>query len=94
MSLLFSYPVQDKTAFISAITRVCAALIEAEPVITQQDRIAGDGDAGLTLQAGAKALLDAIKDGRIRGENAIDDINTIAEVVETDMGGTSGALYS
>jgi dihydroxyacetone kinase len=62
--------------------------------LTKQDQIAGDGDAGLTLEAGAKAILKAIEDGKINGENVIQDISVIAEVVEEDMGGTSGALYS
>jgi len=69
-------------------------LIEAEPELTKQDQIAGDGDAGLTLEAGAKAILKAIEGGKIEGKNVIQDISVIAEVVEEDMGGTSGALYS
>lgn len=62
--------------------------------MTKQDQIAGDGDAGLTLEAGAKAILKAIKEGKLAGKNVIEDISVIAEVVEEDMGGTSGALYS
>ena len=69
-------------------------MIAAEPEITKQDQIAGDGDAGLTLEAGAKGVLKAMKEGRLIGKNAIEEINVIAEVVEEDMGGTSGALYS
>ena len=84
----------DTSAFIDAITRACNALIEAEPELTKQDQIAGDGDAGLTLEAGAKGVLKAIQQGKLKGKNAIEDISTIAEVVEEDMGGTSGALYS
>lgn len=84
----------DSKAFIDAITRACNALIEAEPELTKQDQIAGDGDAGLTLEAGSKALLKAIKDGKLNGKNVIEAISVIAEVVEEDMGGTSGALYS
>jgi dihydroxyacetone kinase len=48
----------------------------------------------LTLEAGAKGILKAIQEGKIKGKNAIEDIGVIAEVVEEDMGGTSGALYS
>ena len=84
----------DSKAFLAAITRACKALIEAEQELTEQDRIAGDGDAGLTLEAGAKAVLKAINTDKLRGENTIEDIGVIAEVVEEDMGGTSGALYS
>ena len=69
-------------------------MIEAEPEITQQDQIAGDGDAGLTLKAGAQALLKAVHSGKLKGNNAIEDINFIADIIEAKMGGTSGALYS
>ncbi len=84
----------DSKLFLAAITRACKALIEAEPELTEQDRIAGDGDAGLTLEAGSKAILKAIDTGRLKGQNVIEDIGVLAEVVEEDMGGTSGALYS
>ncbi|WWC86097.1 dihydroxyacetone kinase [Kwoniella dendrophila CBS 6074] len=84
----------DSKQFIEAIKRSCKALIAAEPELTEQDRIAGDGDAGLTLEAGAKAILKVIESGKLKGENVIEDIQLIAEVVEDDMGGTSGALYS
>lgn len=84
----------DPEAFIAAITRACKALIDAEPELTKQDQIAGDGDAGLTLEAGAKGVLKAIREGRLTGKNVIEDVNVIAQVVEEDMGGTSGALYS
>ena len=84
----------DSKAFLAAITRSCKALIEAEPELTEQDRIAGDGDAGLTLETGAKGILKAIDSGKLKGQNVIEDIGVIAEVVEDDMGGTSGALYS
>ncbi|WWC99517.1 dihydroxyacetone kinase [Kwoniella sp. B9012] len=84
----------DSSEFLAAITRSCKALIAAEPELTQQDQIAGDGDAGLTLEAGAKAILKVIESGKLAGKNVIEDIGVIAEVVEEDMGGTSGALYS
>lgn len=84
----------NQKEFIAAITRACHSVIEAEPELTKQDQIAGDGDAGLTLEAGAKGILQAISSGRLKGSNVIADIRTIAEVVEEDMGGTSGALYS
>lgn len=39
--------------FTAAIQRACNNLISAEPEITHMDTIAGDGDCGLTLKAGA-----------------------------------------
>jgi triose/dihydroxyacetone kinase / FAD-AMP lyase (cyclizing) len=35
------------------------AIIQAEPEITRLDTIAGDGDCGLTLKAGAEGLLSS-----------------------------------
>lgn len=84
----------DAKGFLAAIARACKALIAAEPELTEQDQIAGDGDAGLTLEAGAKGVLKAIEEGRLKGENVVQDVKVIAEIVEEDMGGTSGALYS
>jgi len=40
------------------------------------------------------AVLRAIKSGRLTAENAITFVLTVAEIVDEDMGGTSGALYS
>ncbi|OWZ54727.1 dihydroxyacetone kinase [Cryptococcus neoformans c45] len=87
-------PSTDAKGFLAAIARACKALIAAEPELTEQDQIAGDGDAGLTLEAGAKGVLKAIEEGRLKGENVVQDVKVIAEIVEEDMGGTSGALYS
>ncbi|KAF9516686.1 hypothetical protein BS47DRAFT_1327214 [Hydnum rufescens UP504] len=80
--------------FVSAISRAATALIAAEPEITHQDTLAGDGDAGLTLKAGGEGILRAIEAKRIAGTNVIADILAIADVVDVNMGGTSGALYS
>lgn len=46
-------PAADPSAFLEAIKRSCTALINEEPEITRMDNIAGDGDCGLTLKAGA-----------------------------------------
>lgn len=44
---------EDSKAFDTAVERACRALGDAEPEITRYDLIAGDGDCGLTLKAGA-----------------------------------------
>jgi triose/dihydroxyacetone kinase / FAD-AMP lyase (cyclizing) len=41
------------TSFVTAMKNAAKALIDAEPDITRMDLIAGDGDCGLTLKAGA-----------------------------------------
>lgn len=44
--------------FVGAIKRAAEALVAAEPEITRQDTIAGDGDAGLTLKSGAEGAIN------------------------------------
>ena len=45
---------ENPQAFVQAISRACEAVCQAEPEITRMDTIAGDGDCGLTLKAGAE----------------------------------------
>ncbi|KAJ7634528.1 dihydroxyacetone kinase [Roridomyces roridus] len=80
--------------FIAALKRACEALVAAEPEITRMDTIAGDGDCGLTLKAGAQAVEKEIEAKNITGTDLVADVVAIAKVAETAMGGTSGALYS
>ena len=44
----------DYGAFERAVAAACEAVVAAEPEITRFDTIAGGGDAGLTLKAGAE----------------------------------------
>ena len=85
---------QDPSVFISAVERACNAIIQAEPEITRMDTIAGDGDCGLTLKGGAVAVLQAIRDGRVSGDDIVSSLIAISQVAEEQMGGTSGALFS
>ena len=69
----------------------CAAVISAEPTITEYDTIVGDGDCGYTLRDGAKQILSFIQ---TRDLTRLPE--TLAQLVselEVNMGGTSGALY-
>jgi len=86
--------VSDPKLFINAVQCACQALISAEPEITKYDTIAGDGDCGLTLKAGAQGILAAISEHKISGTNLVSDLLQISQVVNRDMGGTSGGLYS
>jgi dihydroxyacetone kinase len=45
--------IQNREVYLAAIRRACEAISKAEPELTEMDRIAGDGDCGLTLQSGA-----------------------------------------
>jgi dihydroxyacetone kinase len=80
--------------FIKAIRAGCEDVIAAEPDITRYDVIAGDGDCGLTLKAGGEAIVSAIDAGKITPKDVVNSVRAISEIVENDMGGTSGALYA
>lgn len=102
--------IQNREVYLAAIRRACEAVVEAEPELTELDRIAGDGDCGLTLKSGGtskhsglarkssaevkKGILKRLEQGDITGDNVIQDVRVISNAVNDAMDGTSGALYS
>lgn len=68
--------------------------IDAEPSMTRHDTIVGDGDAGETLAQVAKAVQVAVKKNEIDLKNAAGTCITLGNVIESSMGGTSGAIYA
>lgn len=84
----------DPKLFLAALESALKSVIAAEPEITRYDTIAGDGDAGLTLKAGAQGILDAISENRIPDDDVVAAMVACSEVVEREMGGTSGGLYA
>lgn len=84
----------DPKLFLSALISALRSVIAAEPEITRFDTLAGDGDAGLTLKAGAEGILDAISRNEISDEDVVAAMVGISKVVEDKMGGTSGGLYA
>ncbi|KDE09614.1 hypothetical protein MVLG_00021 [Microbotryum lychnidis-dioicae p1A1 Lamole] len=85
----------DAKLFKSAIEAALQELVKAEAEITKYDTTAGDGDAGLTLKAGAEALQTKISSDVIpTDKDVVATLVGISAVVEKEMGGTSGGLYS
>ncbi|KAK4222104.1 putative dihydroxyacetone kinase [Podospora fimiseda] len=69
------------------------ALIAAEPNLTKWDTIMGDGDCGLTLETGAKALLEAVDKRRLAAKGSVIEVlNELEDIVESKMGGTLGGI--
>ena len=67
----------------------------AEEIITKYDTMVGDGDCGLCLKGGAEAILEEIEKGPVETwTDAVQVISRIAQVVESNMDGTSGAIYA
>lgn len=84
----------DSTAAIKALQAGLDRVIAAESDITHYDTIVGDGDCGIGLRRGAKAIKAQIEAGKLNTTDAIAFLDVIISTVETSMDGTSGALYA
>jgi triose/dihydroxyacetone kinase / FAD-AMP lyase (cyclizing) len=83
----------DLPVFRGRVSEACKNVIAAEPQITHFDTIVGDGDCGMTLARGAKAVLSFVNSTQLTS-NASLSVLRIANVVEENMDGTSGAIFS
>ncbi|WFD33227.1 hypothetical protein MCUN1_000040 [Malassezia cuniculi] len=89
-----SGPVNGDSALVGkVIETMCQAVIDVEPTLTKYDTIVGDGDAGETLRHCGESVLAAFKNNEIPLDRAIATVLGISATVESNMGGTSGALY-
>lgn len=87
----------DGNRFSAALKNAMATLIDQEPLITKYDTQVGDGDCGETLKFGAEAILKALDSDKSFQGNLDDPVATlsfITELVEDNMGGTSGGIYA
>ncbi|CAG8893584.1 unnamed protein product [Penicillium salamii] len=75
------------------VDSILAEVTQAEPTITKNDTVLGDGDCGTTLLAGAQAMKRALDEGSISAEGFAPSLMLLADVVIDAMGGTSGAIY-
>lgn len=76
-----------------AIESVCAALVDAEPVLTGMDQRVGDGDLGISLTRGAHGVLHEI-DTYPADTAPADVLRRVSATVRRVVGGTSGPLYA
>ena len=81
---------EDTERAVKAIRAACEAVLKAEAELTALDEKVGDGDAGTTLAAGAKAVLEARDAGLPKGASGV--AAAVARAVEDSMGGSSGVL--
>lgn len=78
--------------FESAILAVAAALREVEPKLTELDSVVGDGDIGISLARGARAVEELLPSLDMdRPAAALRDLSANLRKV---LGGTSGPLYA
>ncbi|CAG8588546.1 9628_t:CDS:10 [Paraglomus occultum] len=83
----------DPSLFERTVRSACESAIKNEPEITAADTIAGDGDCGITIANGAKAVLGAFEKNEIDSSDCSRALLQISNILENTMGGTSGALY-
>ena len=76
----------------AAILAVTDALLAAEPHLTAMDQAAGDGDLGISLARGARAIEDDLPQYDLLDPAAA--LASMAGTVRRALGGTSGPLYA
>jgi dihydroxyacetone kinase len=75
------------------IEAVCACLLEAEPTLTEMDQRVGDGDLGISLARGARAMLDEL-DTYPGASTPGAVLRSLSATLRRVVGGTSGPLYA
>ncbi|UKE73068.1 dihydroxyacetone kinase subunit DhaK [Xanthomonas graminis] len=78
----------------AALARVAQALIGAQSALDALDAQTGDGDAGSTFAAGARALQQALQQDALATGEAAPLAHGLAATIERSMGGSSGVLLS
>ncbi|XP_046825465.1 triokinase/FMN cyclase-like [Vespa crabro] len=76
------------------ISFACEALIVCAEQLNIMDKECGDGDCGTTLARGANAIKTAIKENKINSTNPFVTFTNISCIIEKEMGGLQGGLYS
>lgn len=93
-SLSTRFAATDPKLFLAALKNALKFIIAAEPEITRYDTVGGDGDAGLTLKSGAEGVEAKLASNAVSDSDVVSAMVTIGEVVEKEMGGTSGGFYA
>jgi dihydroxyacetone kinase len=74
-----------------AISAACHALIEAESVLTEMDRVTGDGDLGTNMKRAASAVENQLESYPL--DNIPATLKALGHTLRQELGGSSGALY-
>ncbi len=78
--------------FADAITAIATALRQAEERLTELDSVVGDGDIGISLSRGARAVEELVP--RLDLDRPADALRDISGALRRALGGTSGPLYA
>lgn len=84
-------PLPD-TALVRALLAVLETLEASEPELTRMDQIVGDGDLGISLARGARAIRAEM--GGYPLTDAAATLRALSATLRRALGGTSGPLYA
>jgi dihydroxyacetone kinase len=79
-------------ALESAILTATRALIESSPRLTAMDQVVGDGDLGISLERGSRAVQQDLPAYPLDDPAAA--LRALAVTLQRSLGGTSGPLYA
>lgn len=85
-------PASENPAFAAQISAACRRLVAMEAELNRLDSLAGDGDTGSTVAAGARSVLAAIPHLPLADPAAA--CRRIGQILSASMGGSSGVLLS
>ncbi|WP_422924064.1 glycerone kinase [Singulisphaera sp. PoT] len=78
-------------ALRNGIVAAAEAVIAEAPRLTELDQVVGDGDLGINLERGARAILDDLD--RLPCDAPAETLHQVGLTLQRVLGGTSGALY-
>ncbi|XP_047530056.1 triokinase/FMN cyclase-like [Vanessa atalanta] len=84
--------VQEQEILRESLRAASAVLVENEELLNRLDSGCGDGDCGITLKKFANAVLKYLETASLEYPSNV--LWELSEMAETDMGGTSGGIYS
>lgn len=76
----------------AAIQAVAQSMIDSEAHLTELDQQVGDGDLGISMTRGAKAILEALPQCPL--DDAATTLHELSITLQRALGGTSGPLYA
>jgi dihydroxyacetone kinase len=76
----------------AAVLAATKALIDQAPRLTRMDQAVGDGDLGISLERGARAVQDALPTYPLDDPAAT--LHALSLTLQRSLGGTSGPLYA
>lgn len=77
---------------LDILEKICNVIIENKEVLTELDRVIGDGDHGVNLSRGMEKVKEEIP--KLDTLKAFEVLNKCAMLLMSNVGGASGALYA